>query len=462
MKFFVLILIVLLPVKTFGDNEHAQKSLEIYRTLVEIPTVAGRGNIPKAMVFLVDELIKGGFESEDIQLIESKGEPGLIVRYPAVEQTTAKPILFLGHVDVVEALDSDWERPPFALTEDDTFYYGRGTIDNKYGVAMLTSSFIELQRQGFQPSRDLYLVFTGDEESTMFSTEQLAYQTPALADAEFAINSDAGGGTLTSESKPLAFMIQAAEKTYATYILTIKNPGGHSSRPRPDNAIYDLATALKNIEAYEFPTNSSSVTRAFFKQTGEQLGGELGAAMQAFALNPDDEAAATTLGTNALYVSTTRTTCVATMLHAGHAENALAQSAAATINCRLFPGEKIEDVQAKLIEVIDNPAAELVLDIPYPESPTSELRDDVTAAITVAANNIHPDLPVIPYMTPGATDGMHFRSAGIPTWGVSGGFMRPEDMFAHGLNERLPKQAFEDGLYFWIDLIKELSDQLQK
>ena len=445
------------PVPIDDKQQHAAKSLEIYKTIVEIPTVAGRGNGQTIVDYLSGELTAAGFAAKDIQSIPVEGATALVVRYPGVPNSSLRPILLLGHMDVVEALDEDWERAPFKLTEDDDFYYGRGTIDNKYGIAMLTSTFVRLKRQGFTPSRDLYLVFSGDEESSMKTTETLAYHTEQLANAEYALNSDAGGGSLNSDGTPSSYNVQSAEKIYATFELTVTNQGGHSSRPRPDNAIYDLAAALKGVQDFDFPTNSSVVTREYFKQVSQRVEGDLGDAMLTFAANPKDPAAAKMLGDHPHYMTMVRTTCVPTMLAGGHAENALPQSATATVNCRIFPGETIAGVQAQLESAVANEQVEFKLLDPYPESPTSEPRDDVMAAVRVAVDTISSGLPIIPYMSSGATDGMHFRMANIPTWGVSSAFMRGEDNFAHGLNERLPKKAFNDGLDFWTVLLKELT-----
>jgi acetylornithine deacetylase/succinyl-diaminopimelate desuccinylase-like protein len=360
-------------------------------------------------------------------------------------------------MDVVEALPEDWERPPFELTKDADYFYARGSIDNKLGVTMLSSTFIRLKKEGFVPSRDLIIAFSGDEETGMVTTRMLANQTPELAEAEFALNSDAGGGDLRKDGKAVAYLVQAAEKTYATFELTVRNPGGHSSRPRADNAIYDLANALSNIQAYTFPVRSSKMTRDFFRTTGTQLGGELGEAMISFADNPDDKDASARLGKESSYVGTTRTTCIATMLRGGHAENALPQSATATVKCRIFPGVSVADVESQLKSVVANDAIEFVtLDDPI-ESPISELRDDVMAAVGKAVHSRYPDVTLMAYMESGGTDGMHFRSAGIPTWAISSVFMDPDEMFAHGLNERLPISAFYGGLDHWSIIIKELT-----
>lgn len=442
---------------TSKDSVHAKKSLEIYTKIVGMPTVAGRGQVPIMAEYLKSEFLSAGFEANDIK-ITSEGETvSLTVRYRGDGSANKKPILFLGHMDVVEALPEDWERPPFELTQDDTFFYGRGAIDNKYGITMLSSTFIDLKKQGFVPNRDLILVFSGDEETSMATTRYLAHKRADLAEAEYALNSDAGGGSLTAEGKPIAYLVQAAEKTYATFELTTRNAGGHSSRPRTDNAIYDLSHALQKLQAYQFPVKSSEMTREFFRISGQQRGGELGDAMVRFANNPKDSEASNRLANEPSFVGSTRTTCVATMLNAGHAENALPQSATATVNCRIFPGVSVSNVEAQLKKAVDNEAIEFkVLDEPV-ESPISELRDDVMTAVKKAVHTRYPDLTVMGYMESGGTDGMHFRSAGIPTWAISSAFMNPNEMFAHGLNERLPIKAFYDALDHWTIIIKELA-----
>jgi acetylornithine deacetylase/succinyl-diaminopimelate desuccinylase-like protein len=307
------------------------------------------------------------------------------------------------------------------------------------------------------PNRDLILAFSGDEESGMTTTRMMAYETPELLEAEYALNSDAGGGDLTASGQAVSYNIQAAEKTYATWEITVRNPGGHSSRPRDDNAIYDLAAIIKRIEAHRFPVRWSEMTLSYFQQVGEQIGGELGEAMVRFAYDPEDAEAAERLRRESSYVGTTRTTCVVTMLNAGHAENALPQSATATVNCRIFPGVSVAEIEQALRDVAANPEAEfLLLDEPT-ESPISELRADVLAAVTKAVHRRYPDLPMITYMESGGTDGMHFRKAGIPTWGISGVFMNPDEMYAHGLNERVPIKAFYDALDHWSIILRELA-----
>ena len=461
MKSSIAILVaVLLATASFADDrssEHAQKTLEIYRTIIEIDTSKNRGNGPKVAQYLADELLAAGFPAEDIEVVPKPPFAALIARYRGALGSNKKPILLLGHMDVVEANAEDWERPPFTLTQDDKYFYARGSDDNKFGIAQLTSTFIRLKKEGFQPNRDLIIAFTGDEESGMTTTRMLAYERPDLAEAEFALNSDAGGGALDKQGHAVTYNIQAAEKTYATWEMTVHNPGGHSSRPRPDNAIYDLADAIMKIEAYRFPVRWSQMTLDYFRVTGEKLGGELGEAMIRFADDPEDEAATDRLALESSYIGTTRTTCVVTMLKAGHAENALPQSATATVNCRIFPGIPVAEVEQTLKDVVDNAEIEFVMLDEPTESPISELREDVVAAVSSAVHSRYPDVPIIPIMESGGTDGMHFRKAGIPTWAVSGLFMDPDEMYAHGLNERVPIDAFYGALDHWSIILRELA-----
>ena len=462
MKHLLALVIALAPLAAFAAppeqlSQHALKTFEIYKTIIEVDTSKAMGNTPKVARYLADELIAAGFPQEDVEIVRIGDLAALIARYRGDGSSGKRPILFLGHMDVVEAYAEDWERPPFQLTSDETNFYARGTIDNKFGVAQLTSTFIRLKKEGFVPTRDLIIAFSGDEESGMKTTRMLAYERPDLAEAEFALNSDAGGGDLDAGGAAITYNIQAAEKTYATWEITVRNPGGHSSRPREDNAIYDLAAAIKNIQGYRFPVRYSDMTRNYFQVTGEKLGGELGEAMVAFARDPNDEAAADRLARESSYVGTTRTTCVVTMLKAGHAENALPQSATATVNCRIFPGVSATEIEETLRGVVANDAVEFRVIYEATESPISELREDVLDAVSEAVNERYPEVQLLAYMESGGTDGMHFRRAGIPTWAVSGIFMNPDEMYAHGLNERVPIKAFYDALDHWSVIIRNLA-----
>jgi len=440
-----------------SHSEHAQKTLEIYTRIIAVDSSKNLGNVPEVANYLAAELRVAGFPAEDVEVVPLGETASLIARYRGDGSSGKAPILLLGHMDVVEALAKDWQRPPFELTSDDTYFYARGSDDNKFGVAQLTSTFIRLKKEGFVPNRDLIIAFSGDEESGMTTTRMLAHEREDLAKAEFALNSDAGGGDLSADGKPVAYRIQAAEKTYVTWELTVHNPGGHSSRPKPDNAIYDLADAITKIQNFKFPVRWSEMTLAYFEETGEQLGGELGNAMIQFANNPRDQAATERLAIESSYVGTTRTTCVVTMLQAGHAENALPQSATATVNCRVFPGVPVTAVEAALKHVVGNDAIVFEQLQEATESPISSLRPDVVAAVSKAVHSRYPDVNVIAYMESGGTDGMHFRKAGIPTWAVSSLFMNPDEMYAHGLDERVPVKAFYDALDHWSIILRELA-----
>lgn len=443
--------------ETAVDSEHARKTLEIYTRIVEVESSKGLGNVPEIANFLASELIAAGFPKDDVEIVPLGETASLIATFRGDGSSGKAPILLLGHMDVVEAFAKDWERPPFELTTDGEYFYARGTVDNKFGVAQLTSTFIRLKKEGFVPNRDLIIAFSGDEETGMLTTRMLAYEREDLAKAEFALNSDAGGGDLDADGNPVVYLVQAAEKTYVTWEITARNPGGHSSRPRPDNAIYDLAQAISKIEKYRFPVRWSEMTLAFFEETGEQLGGELGEAMIRFANNPRDEAASDRLAVESSYVGTTRTTCVVTMLQAGHAENALPQSATATVNCRVFPGVPVAAIESALKHVIENDEIEFKQLDEATESPISRLRPDVVEAVKKAVQVRYPGIKVMGYMESGGTDGMHFRNAGIPTWAISGLFMNPDEMYAHGLNERVPVKALYDGLDHWSIILRELA-----
>lgn len=439
------------------NSAHARKTLEIYTHIIGVETSKNLGNVPQVANYLAGELVAAGFPKEDVEVLPLGETAALIARYRGDDSSAKAPILLLGHMDVVEARAEDWERPPFELTRDDNYFYARGSIDNKFGVAQITSTFIRLKKEGFVPNRDLIIVFSGDEESGMVTTRHLAYERKDLMEAEFALNSDAGGGDMNADGKVLVYLIQSAEKTYVTWELTAHNPGGHSSRPRPDNAIYDLAGAITKIQGFRFPVRWNDMTRDFFEETGQQLGGELGDAMISFAKNPEDTAASDRLAKESSYVGTTRTTCVVTMLRAGHAENALPQSATATVNCRVFPGDPVAEVLASLQRVVGNQTIEFEEIYAPVESPVSELSEDVRAAVSAAVHSRYPGVRMLAYMESGGTDGMYFRRAGVPTFAVSGIFMNPDEMYAHGLNERVPIEAFYGALDHWSILIRELA-----
>lgn len=443
-------------------TDHQQMVHDIYRDIIGFRTARGHQQVDDMVAYLTKHLSDAGFAQEDLMVTDydSDGEPtqGLIVRYRGDGSSGEKPIVMLAHMDVVDALPEDWDRDPFTLTEEDGYFFGRGTMDNKYGVANLVGTFIRLKDEGWTPNRDLYLAFSGDEETGMVSTRAQAKWIAENVDPAFVLNSDAGGTAMDDEFKPLAMRVQAAEKTFATFELTVTNPGGHSSRPRSDNAIYELSAALLKLADHKFAVQATPLTRSYFAALGQSVPGELGDAMRAFAENPEDPAAVATLQSNPETVGTLGTTCVATMLRAGHAENALPQSATATVNCRIFPGIGVEKTQAELARVIGNDNVSFKLMAEVTESPVSVLREDVRAAVAKSlAARYGKDIPIIPYMESGGTDGMHYRTLGYDTVAISGGASRSQDMYAHGLNERANVDAFYSGLDHWTIILKELA-----
>jgi len=446
----------------YYTKRYQQKARDIYETSIPYRTALGYGQVPAFADYLAAQFRKGGFADEDIHVLPFTREDGeqtamLVIRYRGDGLANKEPVLLLGHMDVVDAFPEDWNRNPFTLIEEDGYFFGRGAYDNKLGTTILTSAFLRLKAESFTPTRDLVIAFSGDEETGMETTHALMTTHLHLTKAEFALNGDAGGGVLDNNHEPTSFILQAAEKTHAKFELTVRNPGGHSSRPRSDNAIYELADALKKIEAHRFPVRWNETSLQYFVLTSKTKTGELADAMQRFAENPEDEQASDVLFAYPSQVGITRTTCIATMLHGGHAPNALPQSATATVSCRIFPGIAVADIKAELQRIVANEELEIHELGSAFSSPASPLRDDVVAAVTKAAQTLHPDVPVIPYMAPYATDGKFTRAAGIPTYGVMGMFIREEDSFAHGLNERVPVRSFYGALEYWDVLLRELA-----
>ena len=438
-----------------ANSTHDAKAREMLERLISFETSEGKGQVPAMAEYLAGELRAAGIPDADIRILPLGETASLVVRYRGDGSSGKKPIALMAHMDVVAAKREDWERDPFELVEENGFFYGRGVYDVKQGVVSITSTLLRLKAEGFVPTRDLLIVFTGDEETWQHTTEDLAKKHRDLVDAEYGLNSDGGGGTLAEDGTPLIFEFQTAEKSYADFELTVTNPGGHSSTPRADNAIYELADALKKVQGYQFPLMSNDTTLAYFAMLGKTAPGEEGKAMLRFSQDPHDEAAAKVLaGTS--YVGMTRTTCVATTLRGGHAPNALPQSATANVNCRIFPGVSVEDVRDKLQELAGPDVKIATMGNPT-SSPASELRKDVLDAVTRAVHEIHPGVPVVPSQSSGASDGIYFRAAGIPTYGVSETFIKESDKYSHGLNERLPVQSFYDGLEYWHALVTDLA-----
>jgi len=422
---------------------HQVQAREIYAKVISFRTAAGQQQMPAMVGYLVETLQAGGVPESDIARLDEAGDHAMIVRIPG--RKPGKAILFSAHMDVVDARPEEWQRDPFTLIEENGNFYGRGTTDNKAGVVSLVSTILRIKAEKLKPARELVFAFVGDEETNMNTTRLIAAHE-WVKNAEFAINTDAGGGILDEASgKPLIYLVQGAEKTYATFDIVATNPGGHSSRPRADNAIYQLAHALEKIEAYRFPVMATDLTRSYLGTVGKAQTGSVGEALRKFAADPTDAAAADELAKSPEFVGTTRTTCVATMLDAGHAENALPQTAKAAVNCRIFPGVAVASVHDALVAAIADPQVKVVVRGTPEASPISEMRPDVMAAITRAVRGDYPGVTVAPYLESGATDGKVYRTAGIPTFASSGLFSKPSEMFAHGLNERLPVASFYRG-----------------
>jgi acetylornithine deacetylase/succinyl-diaminopimelate desuccinylase-like protein len=429
---------------------------EIFAHIIGIESSIGKGNVPLVAKYLAERFRAGGFSAADIHILPLGETASLVVRYRG-SGSGGRPIALIAHMDVVTAKRSDWQRDPYHLTEENGFFYGRGTSDVKQEVALLTATFLRLKAEGFVPTRDLIIAFSGDEETAQATARDLVTTHRDLVDAEFALNGDGGGGVLAEgTAKPIIFYVQGAEKSSAQFLLTTHNPGGHSSQPRPDNAIYELADALKAVQTYEFPVMWNEWTLGDFKTASHVTPGPDGEAMARFAADPHDAAAAAQIAKNPALVGRIRTTCVATMLSGGHAENALPQSATATINCRIFPGTSAADVQ-KTLQRLAGPKVEVKQGYEALVSDASPMRADVMQAVAKAVEAADPGAPVVPTQASYATDGAVYRNAGIPTYGVGGVFIMESEEFAHGLNERIRVNEFYKGLTYWDVLIKALA-----
>jgi len=430
-------------------------ALEILKTSIGYRTVQGGDQFVPYAEYLKSVLVAGGYSPSEITIEPMAGTAFLIARYPGTDPKK-KPLVISAHMDVVEAKPEDWTRDPFKAVVENGYVFGRGATDNKFDVSMVTATMANLRKQGWKPGRDVILAFSGDEETTMKTTAVLAQR---LKHAELVLNADGGGGGLTEEGKPIAFGVQGAEKTYADFYLTVTDAGGHSSRPTPTNAIYRLAKALDRLEAYQWPTMHNDISRGSLAASGANTPGEVGKAMVRFAADPTDKAAIDTIRGDYNYSPALHTTCVATMLTGGHAPNALPQKAVATVNCRIFPGTSSESVKGTIGELVKDLGVTVTrLDDGSIDSPPSPLRPDLMKAVTKAVHARFPGLPIVPSQASGATDSMYFRAAGVPSYGVSGLFMKDSDEFSHGLNERAPISAIDGDLAHWDVLLRELAE----
>ncbi len=448
------------------DDATRQLSRDIFRQLIEINTTDSTGSTTVAAEAMAQRLRDAGFPADDVQVLgPNNRKRNLVARLHGTG--ARKPILLIGHLDVVEARREDWSMNPFHFNEEDGYFYGRGTQDMKSGDAILVTTLIRLKKENYQPDRDIVLALTADEEGgTSNGVDWLIKNHRDLIDAEYVLNPD-GGGVYTRGGKTVIVAVDASEKLYADYQLEVRNPGGHSSLPVPDNAIYHLTDGLARLEQYRFPAELNDVTRAFFERMAAVETGQTSMDMKDILRNPPSAEAIARLSENPLYNATLRTTCVATRLDAGDANNALPQVARAIVNCRILPGHTREELRLKLIQILDDPKivvryvsdAGKVLDTAPArhDSPPVTLRPDIMKPLEQIAQAMWPDAPVIPTMATGASDGVYTNAAGMPTYGVSGIAIDFGDVRAHGRDERVRANSYYDGVEFYYRYLKALT-----
>lgn len=437
------------------DQRRAEERA-LFEKIVETPTVAGRtAEFRKLTALLTAEFRKAGITNVVVK--DHDGTQALIARWPAARPSGRKPILLLAHMDVVEAKASDWENPPFELREKDGWYLGRGTSDNKGQLTGVVLALQELKRQGFQPTRDIIVLFTGDEETAMSSVQKASTEWRDLIDSEYALNFDGGGGAVYADGRVDGFYLQVAEKTYADYKLVATNRGGHSSSPRDDNAIYTLGNALEAIKDYRFEPMINDATRGYFTKVAANDKGMFGEILKQFLADPKDREIAALV--EQFETGQTQTRCVATMLSGGHAPNALPQRAEANVNCRIFPGVKIETVRQTLQQLSGPDVTVTTLDsMSTPETAPSPMREDVTEAYRAAVATRFPGAPIIPFMSSGATDGAYLRAVGIPVYGVGGSWgIIGQKSGTHGLDEKVWVEGFHGQVPITAELIRRLA-----
>jgi acetylornithine deacetylase/succinyl-diaminopimelate desuccinylase-like protein len=453
------------PSQSAQLTPHQQLARDVYKQLVEINTTDDTsGSNTRAAEAMAARFRDAGFAPADVQVLVPPGRPtkgNLIVRYRGRPNTGVKPIMLLAHLDVVAARREEWPRDPFILHEENGYFFGRGTSDDKAMASMFVANLLRMKRENVVPDRDIILALTADEEggTPPNGVEWLIANHKSLIDAAYVII-EGGGGTLAG-SKPIFHTIQAAEKVPIHYTLTVLNPGGHSSVPRPDNAIYALADALGRISRAPFPIALNPVTKAFFAQTAKvEPDTAFARAMRAITTNPADARAAATLARDPRYNSMMRTTCVATRIAGGHANNALPQTATANVNCRIVPTSNANEVLAALRRIVSDTSVHIEwtgnLNEKFGAAP-SPVEPNLMAATTDLTKRMFGDIPVIPTMSTGATDGRFLRAAGIPTYGVSGIFSAPGETNAHGRDEKLRVKSFYDGLEFLDQLVRRLT-----
>jgi acetylornithine deacetylase/succinyl-diaminopimelate desuccinylase-like protein len=464
----ILSLIAFLPILSPAalDEQTRQMSRDIFQQLVEINTTDSVGSTTVAAQAMAKRLLDAGFPSDDVKVLGPTDRKGnLVARYRGTG--SRKPILIIGHLDVVEARREDWTTDPFQFVEKDGFFYGRGTQDMKVNDAILITTFIRFHREGYRPDRDIILALTADEEGGKSNgVEWLVQNHRDLIDAAFVLNADAGGVT-TAKGKPVNVDVEASEKLYADFQLKAVNPGGHSSLPVPDNAIYHIADALARLERTTFPFELNDVTRTYFKQRATLETGQTSADMKAILQTPPDPSAIERLSADARYNSTMRTTCVATMLSAGHAPNALPQLAQANVNCRILPGHSAEEIRLDLVRIAADPkiTVRYVDDAGRGYDTTPEKKafspmlppDEVLRPLARIADEMWNGVPVIPDMETGASDSIYTVAAGLPSYGVNGVAVDQDDIRAHGRDERVRVSSYYDGVEFYYRYLKALT-----
>lgn len=443
------------PFSTLTANE--QLSEDILRELVGFESTTDRPDeTKKSLQAMAARLREAGFPAEDIQLVNPGDDQyGLVVRYRGMGEK--RPLLLLAHIDVVTAAPDAWAFPPFSLGKKDGYYVGRGTEDNKMGVTQIIANFVRLRKEGWVPKRDVIAALTGDEETDGDVALWFANEGRHLVDAEYAVNSDAGGGEYNEQGQPRAFWIQTSEKLYQTYLLTAKNEGGHSSLPRPDNAIQDLALAITRLANYQFPVILNDGTRMQLQRSAALHPQATARDMLALVENENDQAAAKRLSADSVFNATLHTTCIPTMLAGGHAENALPRDASVTVNCRILPGTKASEVEQIIAGLTDDLNIEVEAIYQGLPSAPSNLPDAFLESIETLVDEYWGDVPVIPSMSTGATDGLFYRNVGIPVYGVGAAFSKPGDNRSHGLDERVGIAEFHEAVAFWYDMIKTLA-----
>jgi acetylornithine deacetylase/succinyl-diaminopimelate desuccinylase-like protein len=462
--FFCALVLLALPATAQIDDPTKQLSHDVFKQLIEINTTDSVGNVTTASEAMYQRFRDAGFPESDLYVGgPNDRKKNLVVRYHGSGKR--KPVLLIGHLDVVEARRSDWTYDPFQFVEKDGYFYGRGTQDMKDGDAVMVTTLLRFKKEGYVPDRDIVLALTADEEGgTSNGVDWLIKNKRELIEAEFVLNHD-GGGVLMEHGKPTMMEVDASEKLYADFQLTVTNPGGHSSLPVPDNAIYHLANGLVRISQYEFPFELSDITRAYYERMSKVAIGQRAADMKAILKNPPDEAAIARLSDDPIDHSTMRTTCVATRLNAGHANNALPQMAQANVNCRIFPGHTPEQIRQELEKVVADPKVSITYvgaiggganRQAYAPPP---LRPDVFQPIDKITAEMWPGIPVVPSMSTGASDGIYTNAAGLPTYAVSGEAIDRDDIRAHGKDERIKQESFYRAVNFYYRYLKLVTSE---